>query len=160
MTPCAGREKDVLMLVHNQLGPFRALTMRAHLLVCPVCREKAESFHRLSTRLAVGLRRPNSGRSVGAFLPQAAIASGKHRILTLALVGIIGSSLYIVASEATASYSGGITSASSSGDSCEPVAASSSSSPRACATGSQIFGIPVPFGHSNKLPAANRLLIQ
>jgi len=103
MTPCDRYEGSILMLLHKQLGFFKALPVRLHLITCPACRAQFATYHRLSSRLALGLRRENSTRPVGAFIPQAALGFVRGKLFLLLLLGAVAGGGYFVALQATGS---------------------------------------------------------
>jgi anti-sigma factor RsiW len=120
MNFCDRYERDLLLLLHGQLGPAKSLMVRGHILVCPACRERLMTFKRLSTRLADGLRRPNSVRPAGSFIPRTALAAPRLKGLLLLLIGASLCWLYTAATQASASASSPADTAVSGthGDSC------------------------------------------
>lgn len=121
MTPCDRYERDLLMMLHGELGLLPGLRVKLHLLSCPACRERLAAFRRLSTRLAIGLRRPNSVRPLGMFIPRAALAVGRLKILLLTLLVVAGVWTYQVTAQAAsgAGIFGGSTQSGSAGPACE-----------------------------------------
>jgi hypothetical protein len=119
MNSCDRYERDLLQLVHGQLGPMRGLVARLHVLTCPSCKARLDTFKRLSTRLATGMRRPNSVRPVGAFVPKTAYAFPRIKGLLLLLVGASLVWVYTLTTRASASsYDAATVSTTSHADSC------------------------------------------
>lgn len=124
MKPCARYEKDLLMLLHGQLGPFAALKTRFHLVTCPACRAQIASFRQLSLSLAAGLRRPNSSRAAGVFIPKPVLSLGRTKILYSILIAVSLLGIYTLASRAIANQSKN----SVAPDQCAPPASAAPSS--------------------------------
>jgi anti-sigma factor RsiW len=53
---CAGRDQDLLLLTHGELGAARRTFLEAHLRRCPRCREQRERFSILSRAAAGAIR--------------------------------------------------------------------------------------------------------
>ncbi len=121
MTPCDRYERDLLIMLHGELGLLPGLRVKSHLLTCPACRERLAAFRRLSTRLAIGLRRPNSMRPLGMFIPRAAFAVGRVKILLLTLLVVAGVWTYQVTAQAAAGNGifGGSVQSGTLGPACE-----------------------------------------
>ena len=58
---CARFDEAILMLVHGELEPRHALFVRAHLALCPTCRERKAQLERVTRSLAVTLANPRLG---------------------------------------------------------------------------------------------------
>jgi anti-sigma factor RsiW len=121
MTPCDRYERDLLMMLHGELGLLPGIRVKSHLLTCPACRERLAAFRRLSNRLAIGLRRPNSVRPLGMFIPRAAFAVGRVKILLLTLLVVAGVWTYQVSAQAAsgAGTFGGLTQSGTTAPACQ-----------------------------------------
>ena len=101
MKSCDRYERDILSSLHGQLGPIRNVVARVHMWTCPACRERYNTFKQLSMCLAIGLRRPNSSRPMGAFITKPAFAGFRIKGLLILLIAVSAAWIYTTASSSS-----------------------------------------------------------
>lgn len=89
------RDSDLLMLIHGELPPLAAWSLRLHLLRCTSCRERLQQHQAVSISFASAIRGPQMPRwsppaSGAAFglLPLGLIAVGLALILLFGMLAV------------------------------------------------------------------------
>ena len=98
---CARHDQDILMLVHGEIESRRALLVRAHLALCPACRERRRRLEGVTRSLAAVLANPRLG--MRRLAPSRALWASVGLLVALfAVLGLLVSSEIAVAGGAAA----------------------------------------------------------
>lgn len=62
--PCPGKDEQLLMLTHGQVGFWARLSLTWHLRRCPACRARLQRFASLSSGLSLVLASPGGPRTL------------------------------------------------------------------------------------------------
>lgn len=101
---CERYDQALLMLVHGALDPRQALFVRAHLALCPACRERRQRLEGVTRSFASVLANPRLGVRRLAGPSRTVLASVGLLAALFALLGVLASSK-VAASSAAATPS-------------------------------------------------------